>query len=530
MEERDDHLVGLNLTVNTNTTEQPSTKRGYLKRPDNWREIAQEHLIFKSIDRTLKKFGLFKIHPSIDHWYKTLQRWGKDVAKEKEFVCVGRKPIYGTAIDCMLRDKVDNYFAHGLPMTDYILKLMLLELLDEDTLAMVRCGKLRFGQSWAMRFYKRHNLRSRVATTKMRDTVPADYDAKRLQYLHILSKTLHNHSIPNSLIAGVDETNAQFVPSVKRTRCRRGTKRVRLVGVGKEKPQNTTTFGGIATDDLLEPVQNIFGGTTTGCHPNKGRTPPPMGQYYAHTKSHWQSDVTFGDYIEKAIVPYKDRIIRKEQLPESQKMCLILDLHWSHKTVEILALLKDHNIVPVFIPAGCTDLHQVCDLVMNKPFKNGVSNAFISYVSAEYEAFCHNPPPDDIFRLNMALSKLKPLLPNFVGEGLKALKTEAMKATIAKSFIDGGLIELARDPDVIAAAVANNHVIAVPVEVEEEEDLGPVEDPTDEAAGEDFDVEAVEEEVQDAIDDEMNDMNDDEMDDMIDDHDGTIEAIAEEVL
>ena len=70
MEERDDHLVGLNLTVNTNTTEQPSTKRGYLKRPDNWREIAQEHLIFKSIDRTLKKFGLFKIHPSIDHWYK----------------------------------------------------------------------------------------------------------------------------------------------------------------------------------------------------------------------------------------------------------------------------------------------------------------------------------------------------------------------------------------------------------------------------------------------------------------------------
>ena len=129
----------------------------------------------------------------------------------------------------------------------------------------------------------------------------------------------------------------------------------------------------------------------------------------------------------------------------------------------------------------------------------------------------------------MALSKLKPLLPNFVGEGLKALKTEAMKATIAKSFIDGGLIELARDPDVIAAAVANNHVIAVPVEVEEEEDLGPVEDPTDEAAGEDFDVEAVEEEVQDAIDDEMNDMNDDEMDDMIDDHDGTIEAIAEEV-
>ena len=59
-------------------------------------------------------------------------------------------------------------------------------------------------------------------------------------------------------------------------------------------------------------------------------------------------------------------------------------------------------------------------------------------------------------------------------------------------------------------------MIAVPVEVEEEEDLGPVEDPTDEAAGEDFDVEAVEEEVQDAIDDEMNDMNDDEIINVVD--------------
>ena len=83
---------------------------------------------------------------------------------------------------------------------------------------------------------------------------------------------------------GIDETNTQFVPTVTKTRCRKGVKKVRLIGVGMEKPQITTTFGASASGKFVEPAQLIFGGTTVRC------------QYFDHTSSHWQTPESFITY------------------------------------------------------------------------------------------------------------------------------------------------------------------------------------------------------------------------------------------
>ena len=241
----------------------------------------------------------------------------------------------------------------------------------------------------------------------------------------------------------------------------------------------------------------------------KGKQGAPEGQYFAHTKSHWQDESTFIDYILEAIIPFKDRMIVKERLLADQKVCFILDLHWSHKTLRVLNLLKDNNIVPVFIPAGCTDLHQVCDLVMNKPFKNAVVNAFITHVAGKYKKFVDDGEVGGVFRLNMALSDMKPQIPVFVAAGVAALKTDQMIRTIAKSFADGGLTTLAMEPATIAAAreAFDPEVVAVPIEVEEEEQLGPVEEDENGTADKEFDVEA-EEEGNDGKDDEDDGVDD----------------------
>jgi len=60
---------------------------------------------------------------------------------------------------------------------------------------------LRFGQRWCQRFYKRHSFTSRVATTKMRDEIPADYERKKEKFLLHLSKAINDHNIPDELMA-----------------------------------------------------------------------------------------------------------------------------------------------------------------------------------------------------------------------------------------------------------------------------------------------------------------------------------------
>jgi len=71
-------------------------------------------------------------------------------------------------------------------------------------------------------------------------------------------------------------------------------------------------------------------------------------------------------------------------LANDQMMVYIYDLHYSHKDKNVLALLEANYIIPIFIPAGCTDLHQVCDVCINKPYKNGLAAEFIDTISIKY--------------------------------------------------------------------------------------------------------------------------------------------------
>ena len=85
---------------------------------------------------------------------------------------------------------------------------------------------------------------------------------------------------------GQDETNAQFVSRPNKTRAELGAKRVRLLGVGVEKPQITVRFTMKETGHVVELHQLIFGGITNRCEP---QAVPPANTYYAHTDSHWQT-------------------------------------------------------------------------------------------------------------------------------------------------------------------------------------------------------------------------------------------------
>lgn len=150
--------------------------------------------------------------------------------------------------------------------------------------------------NWADRFYKRWSIRRRVATTKMRE-VPADLENKKNIFINVGAALIREFNVPKYLVINCDETGVLFVPRAKFTYAVKGTKKVRLFGVGKGKAQITCTIAATETGETLK-TQMLYEGTTNRCHPtSNGRNieaPPEV--YFDHTKSHWQTPASYIRY------------------------------------------------------------------------------------------------------------------------------------------------------------------------------------------------------------------------------------------
>jgi len=141
----------------------------------------------------------------------TFSKWRRDClnANFKLPVLGSRVSVLGKVIEDELTGILENYMKHGIPMTNHILRLNIMTLITkhhrDDLIARMGIDvlpkdRLCFGQRWCQRFYKRHQFTSRVATTKMRDEIPADYERKKELFLLHLSKAIHDHNMPDELI------------------------------------------------------------------------------------------------------------------------------------------------------------------------------------------------------------------------------------------------------------------------------------------------------------------------------------------
>jgi hypothetical protein len=135
-------------------------------------------------------------------------------------------------------------------------------------------------------------------------------------------------------------------------------------------------------------------------------------------------------------------------------MILKLDLHYSHKDPEVLALMHLMNILPLFVPAGCTDIMQECGTVMNKPFKNAMKAEFRDHLHRDFEKFCRENPekrPSE-WAPHLNLGDLKSRIVSFVEAGLRALETPEMRNAIIKAFAEDGRFREIRSEEMQSAA------------------------------------------------------------------------------
>ena len=413
----------------------PSQKRVFHARPLNWQIVAEYYGQWGKV-KTVRAFPNELENRTDRSADQALKQWLIDFRAQRQFAVAKKAPAYGHEIDQILLSVIKERMATGLPTDDVTLRMTLLSLLKDHNkthLLVANGGVNDFQHGWACRFWKRHKLASRVATTKMR-ILPANFAVLEEQYISIAAKLVYEHTVPPDLVYGQDETNAQFVSRPNKTRAEKGAKRIRLLGVGAEKPQITVTFTLKENGDVVNMHQMIFGGKTKRCEP---QNPAPDNVYYDHTESHWQTPASYIRYLEDVVIPDKDATIARLRLPRDQKALVIHDLHYSHKDKDVLEFMNSNNLLSLYIPAGCTDVMQTCDTVANKPFKVGLKAAFRDFLYIEHEKWeAANPDKEARGQWDpkLTLGALKEKITGFVTVGMDALKTPEMKISIANAF------------------------------------------------------------------------------------------------
>lgn len=165
------------------------------------------------------------------------------------------------------------------------------------------------------------------------------------------------------LVVNMDETGHNQAAGRKNTLERRGTGAVRLRRFGMR--QHMTSAMATSASGRQLPHLLLFAGTTKRIVPTQNEDGTPLILQHCEAMesgkrdSAFQDAKTFHKYIERILVPYRKAIIDEFNLPDSQKMLLLLDNHASHVNEEVLDHLEREHILVEFIPPNWTDVLQV---------------------------------------------------------------------------------------------------------------------------------------------------------------------------
>ena len=144
-------------------------------------------------------------------------------------------------------------------------------------------------------------------------------------------------------------------------------------------------FAGSMAGDFL-PIQLVYKGKTPRCLPNVESV--PEGWHLTYSPSHWSTEQTMRDYIQKIVVPYIEKMRQTSRLADNYPALLLFDNFKAQCTQELLTLLDDNFINVLLIPPNCTDRLQPMDISVNKPAKDFLRGQFKSwYAKQVYSQF-----------------------------------------------------------------------------------------------------------------------------------------------
>ena len=235
---------------------------------------ASEHGVLKAV-RNFKEMNVKET--SVRDWrnlYLLELKKNCKVAEPGERVIVkklpakdrGRPPLLGRKLDSFLKDRITSMRTRRAPIgTTVVIGVGRGILLKHDRRSLEEFGgHIKLGKECAKSVLHRMGFSKRRGNSKSKVT-PDDLSILKENYLMDIKAVVEMEEIPEDMVVNWDQTAMKIVPSCTWTMEKRGTKRVEIKGVD-DKRQITAVFACTVSGKFL-PIQLIYQGTTTRCHP-----------------------------------------------------------------------------------------------------------------------------------------------------------------------------------------------------------------------------------------------------------------------
>ena len=259
-------------------------------------------------------------------------------------------------------------------------------------------------KSWAKSVLIRMGYVKRRGTTTAKIN-PDNFENLRETFLEQIRSTVLFEDIPLDLIFNWDQTGLNYVPVSNWTMEKEGAKRVEIKGLD-DKRQITAVFGGTLTGEFL-PMQLVYQGRTTQCHPNSKF---PDDWHITHSDNHWSNETTMINYIAKIIIPFVRKKRRELKKTEDQVALAIFDEFKGQVTQACCEMLWENNILFIRVPANCTDRLQPLDVSLNKAAKDFLRRQFQEWYSNQIlKQLNDGVEVKDLVPVDLRLSTIKPI-------------------------------------------------------------------------------------------------------------------------
>ena len=229
--------------------------------------------------------------------------------------------------------------ARGGVINSNVVRGTAMALLESDSSHARQISANDLKRSWVYSVYKRMGLVRRMATTSRPPVPKGLYDEARLQYLRDIEKAMKTYSIPPELVLNSDQTPSSYISVGRSTMASRGAKTVAIKGF-TDKRNITLNFVVTLSGEFL-PMQIIYAGKTTACHPRGVHF--PTGFLVSQNVKHWSNEEETLKLIDTVLHPYVVKKRAEAGLPEDQKALVVWDVFKGQMTDKVKNKLATRN-------------------------------------------------------------------------------------------------------------------------------------------------------------------------------------------
>ena len=334
-----------------------------------------------------------------------------------EMKCRVRPVLLGVELDGLVQE-----FVHNLRTAGGVVNTLVVMGAAEGIVAhrdisklLSHGGHIEVTKTWAKSLLLRMGFVKRKCSTSGKISVDQFDKAKEIFLADVAAEVLMK-DIPENLILNWDQTGLSVVPTGDWTMEKEGAKTV-PIAYSDDKRQLTAVLAITAAGEYLPP-QLLYQGKTPKCHPQVSF---PEGWDIWHSENHWSNEIMMKCYINKIIVPFVAQKRKELKLEPTHPAAAIFDNFRGQTTANILSHLRKNNIIPIQLPANCTDRLQPLDVSINKPMKDHIKSQFQQWYAKEVTKQLQMTPLSQV-KVDVSLQVVKVPSANWIMSGWQALE------------------------------------------------------------------------------------------------------------